>query len=155
MTNEFWLGLALSIPLSILGNLISTPIQKWFETSSARASAKARARLEEQSAKLRLLRADAFELWAFGLVRLFIVGLIGALFTLIASFFYGAASAVWLVEWLYRFGVEIPIGGRVAEDVSNLANVIGMIAQGLGAVIVVNISMNTIRQIQQMRKVSI
>jgi hypothetical protein len=112
MSNEFWLGLALGLPLSILGNVITRPVQSYLD-SRIRSRALRRAREErrytEEAKRLTEHPQDfhAALLYSVGFIGYWIMVLILGVLALSLVILRGAQyireSPVWLVITAFCF----------------------------------------------------
>jgi hypothetical protein len=117
--SEFWAGLLISIPVGIVVNLLSGPIQRFIGHLSQRAERRRIIRDKTFTEFASTLAADPAKMQAFALETLIRIAYIGAIFGTASGFLWVAAFATGLI-------------GMVAQAVALVGTIMVMNIAGSG-----------------------
>jgi hypothetical protein len=93
MTFEFWLGICASFPLSIVVNLITPPLQRWFDSKSKERSFHQLRRAREQLEQLTRFHDNPDLFTQFLVYTALKTTYVGALMTVLAALLFAVALA--------------------------------------------------------------
>lgn len=126
--SAFWIGLALAIPLSILGNLLTPKIQSWLATRSEAAAKRRIATAEREKARIAGYIEKPQRLYIYLLGAIVSATLLGSIVGVFSGLFFLAGS---LAEHpvMYAAGQFLVIFGGllVAKICFDAINTIGKV----------------------------
>jgi len=113
MNGTFWIGLALAIPLAIIGNLLTPWVQSWVARRSEAAAAKRERITAAQRARIEHYVAQPERLYIYLLSVLLATTLLTSLCGILAGAFFIAGTFEQNNSLFYGGGQAIVIAGGV------------------------------------------
>lgn len=150
MSGDFWLGLLLSVPLSIAANVVSPAVQRWVERFSQTRAQARQDKIEEEERRAKEFVADRGRFREYLLFTMIKLYLTGALISLFAGLFFVAPTLFQAIQ--PQLSRDIPY--HLAALIRGVLLATGQAASVIGSIVILNLCKAAVSMYYKVKKLA-